>query len=310
MKFVTCLCSFVLSSSIAFSHSFFPSVNINVNPNKKDTSHLKLTHETFFYFDNDHYLILNGHYKPHLNNKHHFESEIGYRKFWDGYGFGINHQYIGSTVPGIFSHQFGPGVEFFAGRFQLSFNHYVPLKKEQSTNKSQLLFSNISEFGINYKISRKMEVGLLPYFDHQKQKFGINGNISLLFYDTLTIGVQPFMRPSEKGVSFSIGINFGGNKSSKMQPIRKTHGVFFVKNKKIKEAKKPVFQAINLPASPTKPLEILPQKEVKEPEIRVEKDVIKKKEETPPQKTNDNGASTDPKKTGFFFFSTTPSTTG
>lgn len=266
----------VLSSSIlgAINH---PSVDIHLNPNEKDYSHLKANHQYSYVSSTGDVFLFNIQYKPHLGNTHYFDGGMGYRKFYDQFGIGANLFYAASTNPGFFSHQFSPGIELFFGKFQISGNQYYPLKKEVFTRRSAYEFHPISEFGITFRPSRKHEFGILPFYNHTQKTWGVNGRVSAFIFDILQVEVNPFYSPRSKGVSISFGIHFGGPKGKENQSIRKTNDFHYVKRK---WRKNPV-NLISIPiCHPPEPLSFNAEDKTQFPVIP--KDIPKIEIEAPP----------------------------
>lgn len=260
MKLILILSLSLLGLSSLLGDFHHPGLSININPNEKDYSHLKAHHQSTFVFDKaDASIILNGIYKPYLDNSHHLELGIGSRKFSGNFGFGANLFYSANNSPGFFAHQFTPGFEFFFNRFQLSINHYFPLKKGMNTRKSIFEFHNISEVGLTYKPSSKYEFGIIPFFNHTTSKFGVNGRASVFFASKMEFEIAPYYTPENKGITFSIGINFGGPKGRKHQSIRKTSELFYSSKRIVKPKPIAPIVAPVIPKEPVKPIIEIPK---------------------------------------------------
>jgi hypothetical protein len=264
----------LLISSQLISHENYQHIGFKADSRDASYTQLNLEHQTHLEFKDDNFAILSLGYKPFLNKTHHFEGGLGYRKFFRDNGFGLNLVYAASNRSKVYLHQLSPGVELFAGKYQLSANHYLPLKKQASYKGGSILHHAVSEFGITYRASNRMEIGVMPFFNHGTKNWGYNSSILLTFQDSLQIGLHPFYKNGGHGFLFSFGVAFGGKRDNKTQPIRKTNDFFFTRERpeapKARESFVPPF----VPESPVGVFIPLVEVKVDQGSVKEEKEVI------------------------------------
>ncbi len=222
MKLLLIISACLFTASL-FGATHHPSVSFNINSNPFSYSHLRINHQSTYISSDDDIIILSALYKPHLNNAHSFEMGIGMRQFSETFGGGVNFFYSTNNNLNFFSHQFSPGFEFFAGPLQFSFNQYHPKFSKIKYKKNRYKFDTISEIGITYKPSPKVEFEVIPFYNHASEQWGCNGRVSGYLSNLIELEIAPFYRRKEKRITFSIGFNFGGPKQKYNQSIRKNH---------------------------------------------------------------------------------------
>jgi hypothetical protein len=196
--------------------------------------HLSLEHQSTFDFDDDNIIILHGLSHPYSLKWFHSELGVGYRKFYENFGFGINFVYQNQNSWGFFNHQLVPGVEIFYDHFALAYNRYLPFKTGVLFKKNKYLFHDVSEFTLSYRPSKKYEFSLTSNFNHQTRRFGYGGEVSAYFFDNIKLALTPFCEPfSYHGLSFSIGYDFGGAPKTKNQKFKKSHRFFHTSDGKV-----------------------------------------------------------------------------
>lgn len=208
-----------------------PSVGVHYNFNDPQQSHLILEHQSSILLDEENILIINGLYKPYVDKSHHVQGGIGYRSFWDEFGIGLNFFWATTNKPRFFTHQFAPGIEIFVDHFQLSFNHYFPLTQTKIVKYKTFTFDRISEIDLTYRPSRRYEIGVATYYNHQKETFGVSGKASAFILDQWQISASPHYEKASKGLTVALTFHFGGTKSKETQSIRKSSTFFFTSQK-------------------------------------------------------------------------------
>jgi hypothetical protein len=226
-KIKTLLITLFASSLIA--HENFNQITANVN-SSLGSSYLKLEHESHFYAPNGDILLLHLAHSPHVKF---FKNEVGlgYRTFFHRFGVGANLYYMNMTKPSFFIHQFSPGLEFFYKNLQVSYNAYLPTSIKKSFKNGDLYHSTVSEFGLNYNIVKGLNIGILPFFDHDKQAWGLNSKISYTM-NKFEFSISPYLKKSGNGCLFSFGFNFGAMKTRASQPIQRANDFSYVIHKK------------------------------------------------------------------------------
>jgi hypothetical protein len=221
------LISFAAISSL-LSHEHYQSLSWSSDYNDLSSSQFHLESQSHLVFRDDNFIVAHAAYRPNLNKVHHFEAGYGFRKFFcDTTGFGLNLFHEASTRPDFLIHQFSPGIELFYGRFQLSANAYIPLKKEIVRSTGSVFHHTISEYGLTFRPSSRLEFGIFPFFDHKSRHWGYNGNAMLTVADSVTFGLNPFYKEGNHGCTLSMGVYLGGKKFKRTQPIRKTSMFLF-----------------------------------------------------------------------------------
>lgn len=208
-----------------FAHSHRPELSVTYDSNGEHSALIE--HQTAFILESDDIFIFNLKYKPKYDKTHFGQMGFGYRKFFDSFGFGIN--FFGSTSnqPRYFAYEFSPGLELFMGRFQLSYNQYIPFEDIRIYKKNKLIFDTISEIDFTYKPSRKYEFSIAPYFNHSSKKIGIAGAASAFVFDQWQVKASPFYEQNNRGVKLALVFSFGGAKGRSSQSIRKRESFVF-----------------------------------------------------------------------------------
>ena len=249
MKLINVFASLLISSQL-ISHENYQHVGFKADSRDLIYTQLNLEHQTHFEFKDDNFAILSLGYKPFLNRAQHFEGGFGYRKFFRDVGFGTNFSYSSNNRSKVYLHQVSPGVELFAGKYHISANHYLPFKKQTSFKGRSTLHHAFTEIGVVYRASGRFEVGIFPFFNHATKDWGYNSTISLTVQDSLQIGLSPFYKSGNHGFLFSFGVNFGGKRDRKMQPIRKTNDFFYTREKPQSTKPRATFVPPFVPESP------------------------------------------------------------
>jgi hypothetical protein len=218
--------------SSLLAHDNYSQISINVNPFESAASSVKFDHQSHLYAPNGDVLLLHLSHSPHLKF---FKNEVGlgYRKIFPAFGMGLNFYYMNMTKPGVFIHQLSPGIEVFYNNFQFSYNTYLPTQMKKSFKKGTLYHSLVSELGINYKPTKDLMLGLLPFFDHSKKEWGLNSKVTYTIKDKFEFAVSPYLKKSGNGCLFSFGINFGGEKTRANQSIHRSNDFSYLIEKRI-----------------------------------------------------------------------------
>lgn len=259
LVFLTCLikCN-------ASDHSF--GADFNVIGFKNSRSHLHLEHQISNVTENNWVFIFNPCYRAYLNATHHGEGIVGLRKFNGKFGYGTNFSYSITNHTGALMHHFSPGLELFFNKLQVSLNHYVPLKKERISNTIKYQYPNSLELGFTYSPNLKYQFSVIPNYDMSSMKMGVDSRISVLLNSNYKFELRPFFRPQNKGISIAFGLEWGGSKDRKTQPIKKTNQVIFTKSQKLPKIK-PIPITINIPQFPQVVEDKEPKKELNPIEI-------------------------------------------
>lgn len=203
-----------LSSTTLLAHDNINHVSTNAGTSGPDSVHLKINHQSYFYLPSDDMLILD---LTHALHAKHMQNETGlaYRKSLEKLTLGANLYYMHTTQPGVYLHQFSPGLELFYKKFQVSYNFYLPTSAQRDFKKGTISHSTVSEFGLRWSPRKDFNIGLLPFYDHLNRSFGVNSRINYTVKEVFHFGVSPFYKPKGSGVMFSFGISFGSAKDKK-----------------------------------------------------------------------------------------------
>lgn len=213
-----------------------PSVGFNVDaryPFSTPKFSLGLEHQSTLELDDDNIIILHGLTHPYSHKVFHHEVGVGYRRFFDNFGFGSNFVYGNHNSWGFYNHQLIPGVEIFFDHFTLVYNRYIPVKTSVEFKDNKYLFHDVSEITLSYRPTKKYEFSLTTNFNHQTKRVGYGGTISAFLFDNIQLSVTPYCEPSvRKGIAFSIGYHFGGATTLINQKLKKSHRFYYTSEKK------------------------------------------------------------------------------
>jgi hypothetical protein len=271
MKIAELIVLGILSPFALLAHSHRPELSVTYDSNGDHSALIE--HQTAFIFDADDILIFDAKYKPKYDKTHFAQLGFGYRKFFDSFGFGINCFGSTSNLPRYFAYEFSPGLELFMGRFQLSYNQYIPYEDVRIYRKKKLTFDTISEIDLTYKPSRKYEFSVTPYFNHSSRKIGIAGGASAFVFDQWQVKASPFYEQNNRGLKLALVFSFGGAKGKSSQSIRKRES--FVFDGLVLPKKERVLPTVALLPEPVAPVFLPP----------IELDEVKKPDDTPPEET-------------------------
>lgn len=213
-----------------------PSIGFNIDaryPFSVPKMSINLEHQSAFDLDSGNIIILHGLSRPYSHKEFHHEVGVGYRKFYDKFGFGSNFVYGNQNALGFFNHQFIPGIEIFYDRLTFVYNRYIPVKTSVEFKDSKYLFHDVSEVSLSYRPSKKYEFSLTTNFNHQTKRIGYGGTISAFLFDNVKFTVTPYCEPKVRhGVAFSFGYHFGGVTKLINKKLNKSHRFFYTSDKK------------------------------------------------------------------------------
>lgn len=202
-----------LYATTLLGHSNFLTITTNVNPFDINSSYIKADNQSFFNtFDNEHFIlnVAATRYLKYVQG----DLGMGYRKFFNKFGLGLNLFCSGMNEPKVIIGQISPGIEFFYDRFQVTYNYYLPASTEKLTKSALIQHCPISEVGVSFSPTNWFNVGFLPFYEHTSHNVGINSNVSVAIAHQVGFSVSPFLNRRSKGLVLSFGFGFGGKRCS------------------------------------------------------------------------------------------------
>lgn len=221
-----------LNACSLLAHDNFNQISANAGTSALNSSHLKLNHQSYFYIQNGDALFLDLKHALHYK---HFQNDIGlgYRKSFEKVGVGANFYYMHSNQSKTLLHQFSPGLELLYKNLQVAYNLYLPTSLKLDLKRGSILHNRISELGLKWHPRKEITVGILPFYDHTKNKWGIDSKIIYTIKDKFELGLSPYFKSQEKGCVFSFGFNFGSAKDMK-STYRSNAFIYFIENIQLK----------------------------------------------------------------------------
>jgi hypothetical protein len=143
------------------------------------------------------------------------------------YTIGTNFYYTMTSQEAIMLHQFSPGVEVIFGKTQVFYNVYLPTTSDKTSRLASYFMSPVSEFGINIYPINEVKFGLYPFYEHEIQKWGLNIAASYTHKNKFEFGISPYIKNSDKGCAFSIGMKFGESNKEKADAVCKGNSVSY-----------------------------------------------------------------------------------
>lgn len=211
--------------------------SVSLNVDNRDSkffyqSDITFQHQSTFELSEDDGLFVHALSNPKFNKSCHHELGIGYRRLYEDFGFGTNFVYGNQYAHSFFNHQLVPGIELFYKKFMAAYNRYLPFKTSVKLKDAEYLFHDVSEISLSYRPSRKYEICLSPFYNHQTMRFGYAATVSASFLDNWNVSLTPYCEPYvQHGVAFSLTMTFGGPADRLNRKMLKSHRFFYTSKK-------------------------------------------------------------------------------
>jgi hypothetical protein len=152
---------------------------------------------------------------------------LGFRHNIGDYTIGTNFYYTMTSQAAILLHQLSPGIELLYGKAQIFYNVYLPTTSEKTSRLASYFMTPISEVGINFYPINEVKFGLYPFYEHQIKKWGLNMAASYIHKSRFEFTISPYIRESDKGCAFSIGMRFGDTTKDKSDAACKANNMAY-----------------------------------------------------------------------------------